>query len=321
MNLNLLFNGSCSLLFLIIISGCGAAMTGVTGVYNLQGKGQIIPSEQIEMYKNMPEDSPALKSLREQAAKDPEGMLAVALKCAGRLCAKPLPNGHPDKWKEYSETQTCQSSSSAIKKDSEESINKTGTDDCYWKPPFLASWKHNDSNPFSAQQDSMTRSLKSALINLGNSQIIMAKALGLNEQVILAEKNAKNLEKGDLGAASEIDKALEISGTVQEAIDKETAKKKSLDVESKKVFITSIPFYIKGVTTSVQTGIEAASISTNLINLNPTALLQVGALYSIVKNLPGLVTQLAGSTGKIMDFMTVNDIDNSEMKDQLAGVF
>ena len=39
------------------------------------------------------------------------------------------------------------------------------------------------------------------------------------------------------------------------------------------------------------------------------------------KNMPDLVSQLAGSTGKIMDFMTANEIDSSEMKDQLSGVF
>ena len=149
----------------------------------------------------------------------------------------------------------------------------------------------------------------------------MAKVLGLDEQVLLAKNNAKSLEEGDLGTGSEIDKALEISETVQDAIDKETAKKKVLDVESKKVFITSIPFYIKGVTNSIQTGKEAASISTSLLSLSPAALLQIGALFSIVKNLPDLVSQLAGSTEKIMDFMTANEIDSSEMKDQLSGVF
>ena len=76
-----------------------------------------------------------------------------------------------------------------------------------------------------------------------------------------------------------------------------------------------------GVTNSIQTGKEAASISKNLLSLNPAALLQIGALFSIVKNLPDLVSQLAGSTGKIMDFMTANEIDSSEMKDQLSGVF
>jgi hypothetical protein len=51
-----------------------------------------------------------------------------------------------------------------------------------------------------------------------------------------------------------------------------------------------------------------------------TALLQVGTLYSSVNNLPALISQLAGSSGKIMDFMTANEIDNSEMKDKLTDI-
>lgn len=296
----LLFRGSWLLYFLIFISGCGVA---AMGAYYYQDEGHLIPAVQIEMYKNMPEDSPTLKTLREQAAKVPEGMLAAALKCAGKLGDQPNLATPPN-----AEEGNLDKKNNKEKKE------------CYWKPPFIGS-ATEVSNPFTAQQESMTASLRGALINLGKSQVIMAQALGLDEQVILAKNLAKSLEEGDLGTSSEIDKALEISGTVQDAIDKETAKGKKLDVESKKIFITSIPFYIKGVISSIQTGKEAASIGSSLFNLDPMALLQVGALFSIVKNLPDLISQLAGSTGKVMDFMTVNEIDNSEMKDQLADVF
>ena len=51
------------------------------------------------------------------------------------------------------------------------------------------------------------------------------------------------------------------------------------------------------------------------------ALLQVGALVTIVSNLPDLISKLSSSTGQIMDFMTANEIDNSEMKDELADAF
>ena len=82
----LLFRGSWLLYFLIFISGCGVA---AMGAYYYQDEGHLIPAVQIEMYKNMPEDSPTLKTLREQAAKVPEGMLAAALKCAGKLGDQP----------------------------------------------------------------------------------------------------------------------------------------------------------------------------------------------------------------------------------------
>ena len=173
----------------------------------------------------------------------------------------------------------------------------------------------------SGKQTELTGSLRSALINLGKSQAIMAKALGLDEQVMLAENNVKGLEAGDLGTSDEVEKSIETSASVQEAIAAETAKKTVLDGASKAVFVTSIPFYIKGVLGSVQTGKEAVAVGQSMASLNPMALLQVGALVTIVSNLPDLISKLSSSTGQIMDFMTANEIDNSEMKDELADAF
>ena len=51
------------------------------------------------------------------------------------------------------------------------------------------------------------------------------------------------------------------------------------------------------------------------------ALLKIGPLVTIVSNLPNLISKLSSSTGQIMDFMTVNEIDNSEMNDKLANAF
>ena len=174
---------------------------------------------------------------------------------------------------------------------------------------------------FSGKQTELTGSLRTALINLGKSQVLMAKALGLDEQAILAEQNVKNMESGDMGTKAEVEKSIEVSASVQEEIAKETAKKTILDAESKAVFIKSTPFYIKGVKGSVQTGKDAAEIGEGMSSASPAALLKVGALVTIVNNLPDLISKLSSSTGQIIDFMTVNEIDNSEMKDKLADAF
>ena len=173
----------------------------------------------------------------------------------------------------------------------------------------------------SGKQTALTGSLRSALINLGKSQAIMAKALGLDEQVMLAENNVKGLEAGDLGTSDEVEKSIETSASVQEAIAAETAKKAVLDGASKAVFVTSIPFYIKGVLGSVQTGKEAVAVGQSMASLNPMALLKIGSLVTIVSNLPNLISKLSSSTGQIMDVMTANEIDNSEMNDKLADAF
>jgi hypothetical protein len=138
---------------------------------------------------------------------------------------------------------------------------------------------------------------------------------------MLAENNVKGLEAGDLGTSDEVEKSIETSASVQEAIAAETAKKTVLDGASKVVFVTSIPFYIKGVLGSVQTGKEAVAVGQSMASLNPMALLKIGALVTIVSNLPNLISKLSSSTGQIMDFMTANEIDSSEMNDKLADAF
>ena len=289
-----------ALIFILIVApGCA----GVGGLAALI-KGTKIPPEAIEQYKNMPEDSPALQSLREQAKKDPQGMIAASLKCAGRL----------------EEESSMKVGAPAGKEDGGGKIDAPGgKEECYWRSSPFASVA--SFNPFTAQQEALTGSLRSALINLGKSQVIMAKALGLDEQVMLAEQNVKSMEAGDMGTKDEIEKALEVSASVQEEIAKETAKKTILNVESKAVFVTSIPFYTKGVLGSVQTGAQAVQIGQSMASLSPMALLQVGALVTIVSNLPDLISKLSSSTGQIMDFMTANEIDNSEMNDKLSNAF
>ena len=289
--------GSWAALIFILIMAPGCA--GVGGLDALI-RGTKIPPETIEQYKNMPEDSPALQSLREQAKKDPQGMIAASLKCAGRL----------------EEESSMKVGAPAGKDDGGGKIDAPGgKEECYWRSSPFASF-----NPFTAQQ-ALTGSLRSALINLGKSQVIMAKALGLDEQVMLAEQNVKNMEAGDMGTSDEVEKSIEISASVQEEIAKETAKKTILNAESKAVFVTSIPFYTKGVLGSVQTGREAFQIGQSMASLSPMALLQVGALVTIVSNLPDLISKLSSSTGQISDFMTANEIDKNEMEGKLSDAF
>jgi hypothetical protein len=288
------------LIFILIVSpGC----VGVGGLVlnNLADKGTKVPSETIEQFKNMPEDSPALHSLREQAKKDPESMIAASLKCAGRL----------------EEESSMKLSGLAGKEDSSEKIDVPGgKEECYWRSSSFSMF-----NPSTSQQSSLPGSLRISLINLGKSQAIMAKAMGLDEQVMLAENNVKGLEAGDLGTSDEVEKSIEASVSIQEAIAEESAKKKILDDASKAVFVSAVPFYIKGVLGSIKTGKEAFEVGKNMASLSPMALMKIGALVQIVSNLPTLITQLASSSGQIMDFMTANEIDKSEMKDKLSDVF
>ena len=170
-------------------------------------------------------------------------------------------------------------------------------------------------------QTELTGTLKEALINLSKSQALMAKAMGLDEQAILAEKNAEGLKSGDLGAKDDIEKSIETAASVQDAIAKKSAEKTVLDAESKAVFVSSIPFYIKGGVGAGMTAKKAVDAGKSLASAGPMALLKVGPLVAIVAEMPGLITKLSSATGQIMDFMTANDIPTDKMENMTKEAF
>jgi hypothetical protein len=172
----------------------------------------------------------------------------------------------------------------------------------------------NKGSDLTGSQTELTGSLKSALINLGKSQVLMAKAMGLDEQVILAEKNVKGLQAGDMGAKDEVEKRIETAASVQEAIAKKSAEKEILSAESKVVFVSSIPFYIKGGVGTAMTTKKAVDAGKSLASAGPMALLKLGPLVAIVAELPGLLGKLGSSTKQIIDFMTANDIPTDKME-------
>ena len=112
-------------------------------------------------------------------------------------------------------------------------------------------------------------------------------------------------------------KVYESSSKLTEAQTEQIAKKEVLDVESKALFVTSIPFYIKGVIGAISTGKQAVEAGQSIASLNPMALLKIGALVSIVSKTPDLLSQLGSTTSSLFEFMTANDIDSTEMKEKI----
>ena len=170
---------------------------------------------------------------------------------------------------------------------------------------------------FSGSQDTLTASLNKSLTDLTTSQKIMAQALKRDEDVQLADKILEGLKSEDFGTKDGIDKVMESSSKLTEAQAEQIAKKEVLDAESKVIFVTSIPFYIKGVIGAISTGKQAVEAGTSIAGLNPMALLKIGALISIVSKTPDLLSQLGSTTSSLFEFMTANDIDSTEMKEKI----
>jgi hypothetical protein len=169
----------------------------------------------------------------------------------------------------------------------------------------------------SGSQDTLTASLNQTLTDLTTSQKIMFKALDQDKQVQLCDKVLEGLANKDFGTKDSIDKVMESSSKLTEAQAEIIAKKEVLSAESKVIFVTSIPFYIKGVIGAISTGKQAVEAGQSIASLNPMALLKIGALISIVSKTPDLLSQLSGTTSSLFEFMAANDIDSTEMKQKI----
>ena len=169
----------------------------------------------------------------------------------------------------------------------------------------------------SGSQDTLTASLNKSLTDLTTSQKIMGQALKRDKDVQLADKILEGLKSEDFGTKDSIDKVMESSSKLTEAQAEQIAKKEVLDAESKVIFVTSIPFYIKGVIGAISTGKQAVEAGQSIASLNPMALLKIGALVSIVSKTPDLLSQLSSTTSSMFEYMAANDIDSTEMKQKI----
>ena len=169
----------------------------------------------------------------------------------------------------------------------------------------------------SGSQDTLTASLNQTLTDLTTSQKIMFQALKKDEKVQLCDRVLEGLKSEDFGTKDSIDKVMESSSKLTEAQAEQIAKKEVLDAESKVIFVTSIPFYIKGVIGAISTGKQAVEAGQSIASLNPMALLKIGALVSIVSKTPDLLSQLSSTTSSMFEYMAANDIDSTEMKQKI----
>lgn len=162
---------------------------------------------------------------------------------------------------------------------------------------------------------------RNALVNLVQSQIIMAKSLGLDKHVIVAENNIKGLQGGDLGSKVHVSKIVLVTGEVTKAIGEEAKKKTVLSAQSKALFMTSIPYYIIGVREAYKISKEGVDAAKGMNKFDWSLVGKVIKVGETLAGLPTLLQLLSATSSAISEFMLVNEIDDSSMKAQLAGIY
>ena len=179
-----------------------------------------------------------------------------------------------------------------------------------------------DIDALTGKQSELVKSMANALLNLSKAQAKFLEALGEKEAAIAAAMYISALEKGEGLGKDDLEKALEQSKKSQEIINKKIAEQKVLEAQAKLIFAKGIPPYGKGVGGLALTGLKAKQ-TVDSIGSNPSPLIitKIGSLFFIAKETPTAISMFANSTGTMIDFATMNEIDTKpleEAKDSLG---
>jgi hypothetical protein len=164
-------------------------------------------------------------------------------------------------------------------------------------------------------QSELLKQVSAALLNLATSQALMAEALGLKEQAAIAAQNADALESGDLTGKDDMEKQINSSQEVSNAIHEKLNESEGLSAEGKATFAKSLPPYglgSVGVVTTSKKAIEQAKGVSSTKDL--TILSKLGPLLSYSKKAPGLIQSFTASTGSIIKFSKANGIDTTDLE-------
>ena len=173
-----------------------------------------------------------------------------------------------------------------------------------------------DIDALTGKQSELVKSMTNALLNLSKAQAKFLDALGEKEAAIAAGMYISALEKGEAIGKDDLEKALVQSRESQMIIDKKIAEQKVLEAEGKITFAKGVPPYGKGVAGLAITGLKAKE-TVDSIGSNPSPLIitKIGSLFFIAKETPGAISMFSNSTGTMMDFATMNEIDTKPLEE------
>lgn len=173
-----------------------------------------------------------------------------------------------------------------------------------------------DIDALTGKQSELVKSMTKALLNLSKAQAKFLEALGEKEAAIAAAMYISALEKGEAIGKDNLEKALVQSKESQKIINKKIAEQKVLEAEAKITFAKGVPPYGRGVAGLAVTGFKAKE-TVDSIGSNPSPLIitKIGSLFFIAKETPGAISMFSNSTGTMIDFATMNEIDTKPLEE------
>jgi soluble cytochrome b562 len=175
--------------------------------------------------------------------------------------------------------------------------------------------------PDAAAQVALVRQFVAAQSTTLAAQASFAKAFGLAEQVQLLEDEKQSLSSGATDTAG-IKKSVEVSESVQKAINEKIAAKPQMDVEAKKNYAEGLVLLVATALEAKQLGESATQFGVGLKSLNPmqaaSAMVKLRAGAWVAKETPGYLNNMYGATKSALTFAKANNIPVPKNADALS---
>ena len=173
------------------------------------------------------------------------------------------------------------------------------------------------------QQADIGRSVTNSLMYLAEAQFLMADAVGLREEALIAQSNAEALAAGEVSGEADLEQRLSTSAELTQAIATKMEAGTTLDDEGREKFKAAIPPYTMGTTTMVLSAKMAAASARAITSSGDpmiiTRIAEIKYLITFGKAAPELISSFRSANQLIISFSQANGIDTSELESEIEN--
>jgi hypothetical protein len=150
-----------------------------------------------------------------------------------------------------------------------------------------------------------------AIVAFTTAQVELADALGGYAELANLRQQLANMKNGDAsGIKDNMETVVKINKDLNDKIDQKIKEGAKLDSTQKKKAAVAMVAYVQGLVSSKRMISSIQDVAKNPLSLGNNA----GAAIYMVKELPGIVSNGAGTTSSLFKYLAANGVDTSAAK-------
>ena len=163
----------------------------------------------------------------------------------------------------------------------------------------------SDSHGGNSHVRDVVHDCRRALHNYLESQYLIIDALDLKEELAARKATLKFAEKGSAGESD--DDLIAESNACSDVIQPRIESNKRLDAEHKQLAGAAALRYVRAVIETKKMVGALTSVKTSSLGFS-----DVGPVLFLVRNVPPLVSNAVSTTGKLLHYLSANNVDVTE---------